>query len=74
MERGVPIGVPLGSVFGTLLLVLYIDDLPEENNMKLYADDSSILAIVDIAVKRKGLKKDSDSISGWMREDEIEHF
>ena len=36
--------------------------------MKLYVDDSKILAIVDTVIERKGLQKDLDSISVWMQE------
>ena len=36
--------------------------------MKLYADDSKILAIVDTIVERKNLQEDIDSVSVWMRE------
>ena len=35
--------------------------------MKLYADDSKILAIVDTIVERKSFQEDLDSISVWMR-------
>ena len=36
--------------------------------MKLYADDSKILAIVDTVIERRGLQKYLDCISVWMRE------
>ena len=36
--------------------------------MKLYADDSKILAIVDTVIERRRLQKDLDCISVWMRE------
>ena len=36
--------------------------------MKLYADDSKSLAIVDTVIERRGLQKDLDCISVWMRE------
>ena len=36
--------------------------------MKLYTDDSKILAIVDTVIGKRGLQKDLDCISVWMRE------
>jgi len=36
--------------------------------MKFYANDSKILAVFDAVIERKGLQKDLDSISVWMRE------
>ena len=44
-----------GSVLGPLIFGLYINDLHKVvgYNMKLYADDSKILAIVDKIVERK---------------------
>ena len=63
-------GVPQESVLGTLLFVVYINDILEVvgNNMKLYADDSKILAIFDKIVERKSLHEDLDSILVWMRD------
>ena len=63
-------GVPQGSVLSPLLFVVYIKDLPEvaTNTMKLYADDSKLLSIVNDWSDASVLQGDLDSISEWMND------
>ena len=70
MERGCKWCPSRICTRSTLIRLVYINDLLEvvANNMKLYVDDSKIIAIVDIIIERKGLQKDLNSISVWMRE------
>ena len=41
--------VPQGSVLGTFLILLYVNDLPDwiVNNMRLFADDAKIWTKLD---------------------------
>ena len=67
--RPVLAGVPQGSILGPLLFLVYVSDLPNrlKSNAKLFADDTSLFAIVkDKQESADVLNKDLSLISKWV--------
>ena len=60
-------GVPQGSVIGPLLLLLFINDMPNEMNcnIQLFADDAKIVKTVDNEEDYQDLAKDLDNPENW---------
>ena len=60
-------GVPQVSIMGSLLFLIYINDLPKDlSSKKLFADDTSIFSTVqDIKHSTDQLNRDLDLISKW---------
>nr|XP_047129564.1 uncharacterized protein LOC124809495 [Hydra vulgaris] len=56
--------VPQGSVFGPLLFILYINDLPDyiTHHIKIYADDCKIIAVLKSDKDKTTLKIDIDNL------------
>ena len=63
-------GVPQGSVLGSLLFLIYINDLAVEivSNLFIYADDTLLFEVVnDVHVSAVKLNEDLNRISDWSK-------
>jgi len=60
-------GVPQGSVLGPLLFVIFINDMPAvvSHLVKLFADDSKLIATVRGGCDLSALQHDLDALTEW---------
>ena len=65
-------GVPQGSILGSLLFILFINDLPrsvKSSSILMYADDAVVFhAAKDVSSINATLSLELDSINNWMRQ------
>ena len=66
--RSITAGVPRGSVFGPLLFLIYINDLPNSihSTPYLFADDASLFhPIQNLSASTETLNNDLSMINNW---------
>ena len=66
--RDVNARVPQGSILGSLLFLVYINDLSNslKSNPKLFADDTSLFSVIhDVNSSQIDLNEDLDKINNW---------
>jgi len=60
-------GIPQGSVLGPLLIICFINDMPEvvHSSIKMFADDTQIFRTVNNSEQAQLLQDDLDALEEW---------
>ena len=60
-------GVPQGTVMAPLLLLIYINEIPNSitNMLRLYVDDTLLYSIINSAADRINLQTDLLTLQKW---------
>ena len=70
--------VPQGSILGSLLFLIYVNDMPQaiKSDLLLYADDSCLMyQHKDITIIEKILNEDFENICDWFVDNKLSiHF
>ena len=65
-------GVPQGSVLGPLLFVIYINVLPMNVKVRLFADGNALYLTISISSQSEILHKDLDNLERWSHKWDME--
>jgi len=60
-------GVPQGSVLGPLLIILFVNDLPDwiKNSMRMFADDTKVWCPISSTSDSQILQDDLNNLNKW---------
>ena len=62
-------GVPLGSILGPLLFLLYVNDMPDVvKDSSIYADDTVLLNYGKNMINVRSMQRDLGKIASWCDE------
>ena len=60
-------GIPQGSIFGLLLVTIYVNGLPQSlsSSVFMFADDTKLICIIQSVANHDQLQTDLDCLLQW---------